>query len=205
MTEAKSLKDDIAFMKDLAEAGASTPLLGGRISIFFGGVFAALSVAQWVLITYVRPADWVYSVLWLGTSLASWVAWWFLVGDLRRRPGARSPTNRAAGWAWMAMGVGSAVILGSAMLVSWRLHTSAPFALIPSIIITLYGGAWLVAGLMSRQGWMLAVAVGSFAYALFLAFFITSAFLWLMFALALILFGVIPGIIMVRREPSLVV
>ncbi len=201
-----NLREDIAYMRDLAEAGASTPLLGGLILVVVGAIFAVASAAHWLWFSLGDPETWMIISMWLGAAALCWIvnyAW--PIRLMLKKPGISSPSNRASAWSWQATGFVVNVILGCCLIIAWRIDSSLPFTLFPSVILSVYGGAWYVSMKMSGQKWMWWPTLGSFAFSLILALAITSSFLFLIFALAWALLVLAPGIVMVRREPSLVV
>jgi hypothetical protein len=72
----------------------------------------------------------------------------------------------------------------------------------PSIVLVLYGAAWWVAASVSRLAWIRAVAAASFAAAIALGLLIGSTWVWLAYAAALILLTMVPGLALMRQEPS---
>ena len=53
----QSIKDDIAYMKALAQEGRQAPLLGGSILIAAGVIFGLASLGQWALLRGLLPLD----------------------------------------------------------------------------------------------------------------------------------------------------
>lgn len=202
----QTLNDDIAYMRDLAEAGASTPLLSGLVLIVIGALFGVTSLVHWALFAFGNPEGWMVLTLWLSVAAvsATFTLTWVRTRMLKK-PGIGSPTNRAVGWTWNSTGWVINILLAATLILSWRLDSPLPFTVFPSVIAAVYGGAWLVTRRMSGQDWMQWPTLGSFGFALLLALLITTPYLWLAFSAAFILNVMIPGIVMVRREPQTVV
>ena len=62
MTDQNAIRDDIAFMRALAEQGQRGPLIGGAIMLAGGGLFGTASLIIWLLLLtgalsdlYARP------------------------------------------------------------------------------------------------------------------------------------------------------
>jgi hypothetical protein len=201
-----SMSDDIAYLRDLAEAGASTPLLSGMALIVIGALFGLTSLAHWALFAFAEPEDWMILALWLSVAAfsAGFTFIWVRTRMLKK-PGIGSPTNRAVGWTWNSTGWVINILLAATLILSWRLDSSLPFTVFPSVIAAVYGGAWLVTRRLSGQDWMQWPTFGSFGFALLLSLLITTPYLWLAFSAAFFLNVMIPGIVMVRREPQTVV
>src|SRR5690606_19645277 len=137
---------------------------------------------------------------WLGAMAIFAVALMILLGRLRGRPGAMSPANRAAGVAWMSVGIGIFVLFLALAVLSWRLGTGAPFAVFPSLILALYGAGWAVSAEMSGRRWLWVLAIGGWVGAPIIALFVGSALLWLAYAVGLFALALLPGLILLRQE-----
>lgn len=202
----KTLNEDIAYMRDLAEAGASTPLVSGTVMVIVGALFGVTSLVHWAWFQFGDPDSWKVVTLWLATAAVCWsICYAWVYKRMLKKPGASSPSNRAVGWTWNATGWTVNTLLVCTLILSWRLDSSQPFTVFPSIIAAIYGGAWLVTHRMSNQGWMRWPTLGSFAFAALLAYLITTPYLWVAFSAAFFLTVMVPGIIMVRHEPHAVV
>ena len=202
----QALQEDIAFMRDMAEAGASTPIVSGQALVSAGAVFGSLSLAQFLWLRFGAPAGWMLASMWIaGCGLFVAYLMLFLLPRILRKPGIASPANRAVGYTWNATGWTINVSLAATLILSWRLDSSLPFVVFPSVIAAIYGGAWLTTQRMSGQAWMRWPMFGSFAFALLLALLIKSPYLWLVFSAAFILVALIPGVVLMRKEPSPVV
>ncbi len=201
-----TLKDDIAFMRELAEEGRSPPLIGGLILVSAGVIFSLASVGHWAIATgLIVESPWSYAVIW-GTALVLFLAA-VIVFKARqaRQPGAHAPGNRAAGMAWAGVGWGIMTLMVCIQLVCWRANSLAPLMMLPSMVMTLYGLGWSVAAVVSRQRWIWLVAIGSYLAAIVTAFFSASNDVYLIYAGAIMLLITAPGVILMRQEPSLTV
>jgi hypothetical protein len=204
--KSQALQDDLAFMRDMAQAGASTPLVSGTILIIIGALFGVVSIVHWVWFELADPSAWMVIALWLGAAAICWVAcftWAFR--RMNKKPGVSSPANVAVSYTWNATGWTVNVLLLCTLLLSWKLDSSQPFTVFPSIIAAVYGGAWFVSQKVSSQAWMRWPMFGAFGFALLLSYMIDTPYLWLAFSAAFFLIVMVPGIIMVRREPSTIV
>jgi len=204
--QAQSLKDDIAYMRALAEEGRKTPLLGGAILVTAGLVFGLASVAHWAVVADVLDVGMeVLAGIWLAAMVVFIGALVVLNAKLARKPGARSPANRAAGAAWGAVGGAVFVLAVSMGFVAWRTQSDVAAYLFPSVILALYGTGWAVSATMSERRWMRTVAIGSWIGAPAVAWLTGSPTQYLAYAAALILFAFVPGLVMMREEPSEIV
>lgn len=200
--DVRSMKDEIAYIKALAEEGRRTPLIGGRILIAAGAIFGGASILHWMIETELLSLpDVAYAVLWLG-AMATFFAILFTSGHLTRRPGGQSMVNQAVGAAWMGVGLLIFVMSLAIGVVSWRMQTEVLTYLFPSMIFAAYGSGWAVSATMTKARWQWNLAIGAWASAPALAFLVNTDWIWLGYAAGLFAFALIPGILLVRQEPA---
>lgn len=202
----QSIKDDIAYMKALAQEGRQAPLLGGTILICAGLVFGLASVVHWAILTGVLAVPkWWLSGVWLTAMVVFFVVLTVVSMRIGRRPGVRSVGNRASHAVWQAVGY-SIFSLGLAMIAIQLSHPAFNSSLVfPSLILGLYGTGWAVSGTMAGQKWMGWVAMISWIAAPAVALLAGSPHQYLAYAAALLACTLFPGLKMVREEPSDVV
>lgn len=199
----QSVRDDIAFMRALAEEGSQVPLLGGGVSLAAGLIFAAASVGHWLIVEGVlRVSEWGLLINWIGAGVIFGVVCRMLVKRAGSRPGAASSVNKATGSAWSAVGLAIVTIFLALCATAWVTRNGAVFNVLPVLILALYGAAWSVAADLTRRRWIRGVALGSFAAAVMMGLLAGSSWLMLAYAAALILLAAVPGIILLRQEPS---
>ncbi len=205
MTDEKiqTLKDDIAFMRALAQEGSSAPLLGGSILMFAGLIFSAASVAHWAILAEVLVVSpWAFPVIWFGAAALFLVIVRFLNRRIAGQPGAASPGNRASGVAWSSIGWTIFAIGVSLMIVAIRTQSEQVLLVFPSLILGLYGMGWSVAAAMSGKRWIWLTAIGAYAATLLVAWFAAETWVYLVYAGALLLLAALPGYVLMRQEPS---
>jgi hypothetical protein len=196
----QAMKDDIAFMKALAQEGRGAPLLGGSILVLAGAAFGLASLGHWAVATErldAGPAA--YGWMWGAATLIFFVGLVALGARIDRRPGAASSVNKASGAAWAAVG-GAIFTLAVAGVVAGRKLDMLPFlsAYFPSMIIALYGTGWLVSGEMASKGWIKFLAFASFGFSVMLAFAAGDPLQYLVYAGALFALALVPGLILMR-------
>ncbi|MGO4410200.1 MULTISPECIES: hypothetical protein [unclassified Brevundimonas] len=204
--QVQSVHDDIAYMKALAQEGRQAPLLGGSILISAGLIFGLASIFAYGIdsgIIAVAPVA--YAILWGGAMLAFFAV---LMWQIRRscyKPGAKSAANRAASAGWMGVGLGVFVMSLSMAVIGWKTHSAIPSLIFPSLIFALYGSGWAVSATMSDQKWQWKLAIACWIAAPLIAFLSGSPLMWLAYAAGLFLFALLPGVLLVRQEPSEVI
>jgi len=204
--QVQSVHDDIAYMKALAQEGRRAPLLGGSILITAGLVFGLASLVAYGIdsgILNVPPVA--YAFLWGGAMLVFFVILAWQIRKTDRKPGAQSAANRAAGAGWMGVGLGIFVMSLSMAVIGWKVQSPIPSLIFPSLIFALYGSGWAVSATMSDQKWQWTLAIACWIAAPLIAFLTGSPLMWLAYAAGLFLFALLPGVLLVRQEPSEVI
>jgi hypothetical protein len=197
--ERESLRDDIAFLRDLARDDGAGLAREGANMIVVGLLFGAVAFSYWLIFAgYVTPPPAVVSWLWAaGVGVMILVAL-FLNRGLPRASGAAS---RALAAAWGGTGVSllapclglmlGGARTGNAHLVLW---------IFPVILFTLYGAAWGVAFVVKRRQWLFNVAVGCAATAFAEGALVSSPYQWLVLSAGLILLVALPGAAILRQS-----
>jgi len=192
----QTLRDDIAFLRGLAEAGREQPMAGGSILLATGLIFGAASLLVWVGATMLAMKPAAYGLIWVG-ALAVDVA--VLAILLRRVPRAVAGGPATAGMAWSYLGWSIFVMGASVSVAGWRLGIPNLMLVFPSVLMALYGAGWLIAAFVTRQGWLKAVGYGSFAMSLVNAWFADGPAIWLVYGASLLLLLALPGLLVMRQ------
>ncbi len=200
--DVKAIRDDLAFLRALAEDGRRTPLLGGSLLAAAGGCYGAASLVQWLILSGIVdvPPVSVFGVWVLAVAVHLSLQTLF-IRRLSAKPGIDSSANRASRDVWTAVGLGCFVLIAAVAVASWKARTGVLIGFAPSIVLVLYGAAWWVAASVSRLAWIRLVAVASFAAAVALGLLIGSTTVWLAYAAALFLLALVPGLALMRQEP----
>jgi hypothetical protein len=184
--------EDLAFLRDLAEAARNTPFGGGDYLIAGGGWFALASLVVWlgaqgVLGPSTSLAHFAFPTCGLGFAAT-------LAFLLRRDRGRVETTaNRALGMAWAAIGWSILAFCAGAVVMAYR---GQPFVLntITMFVISVYGIGWALAATIARQGWMSVTAFLTFLAVPVFGALAGSGKEFLAYAITLVLIAVIPGL-----------
>lgn len=202
----KSVQDDIAYMRSLAQEGRNTPLLCGSVLVAAAFIFGSATIGQWAMQTGVLSVSpWAPLWLWIGAGVLFSAVLTVLIRRMEIKPGARSPVNRAVGAAWSAVGLGIFAMWLAFMAIGFTSGDWAIMRAMPIVVFTAYGSAWMVAGSMTCTRWMNWVALAAFAGAVLLGAFADSAWGYLVFTGLMVVVALIPGLALMRQEPSDVV
>jgi hypothetical protein len=194
----QSVKDDLAFMRSLVEAGDSIQRSLGEAYLAAGVCYGAqvfLSAAQ--------------SVAWLpgteGWSLtiglaptAVFIA--ALVSVIRRGRHARPMgVGRAIAAVFACIGIANLALAAVIASVAVRQHSMTTWLIYPCAVFVLQGAAWLVAFFLLRRAWLALVALGWLAVAIVMACLIETTTSFLVSAgVGFVLLMVVPGAAIIR-------
>jgi len=196
------LKDDISYMRRLAEQGRRGPILGGIFLAAAGVVFGATCLVDWAARSGLLPiSGWGFLYLWLGAFVVFGVVWCVLFFRLRTFPGkATSAPNAAFGAAWSAITVAVFVALAAIKIAATVVKAPIVMNAYMPMIFVLYGVAWFTSAAMARRPWMYWAAAGSFAFALIMAALAENRLQIPAMGLALLLLLTLPGLRMMKEE-----
>jgi hypothetical protein len=193
----KAIQDDIAFLKGLVYEGSGTARSGGRIIAAAGVIYGAASIAHWLVQTgRVAAGEWGYPAIWLGAT-ALFLGLLFTLKA--RSAGPNTSGARASSVAWMGVGWTIFAMAASISIVCWRAHSAIPSLLLPSFILGLYGLGWMVAAAVARKSWIWMTSIASYLMALVVAWFSVTDAVMLIYAAALGLLAVAPGVALMRQ------
>jgi hypothetical protein len=196
MTDQNAIRDDIAFMRALAEEGRSGPLLGGAIMMTGGGLFGTASLFIWIALSNgISPDSWVQFV-WPISGVVFFAAFFVL---LRRTPMPKSGAARGVGIAWSAAGWTMFILIASLIVMAVRLDDNRIMGAICPAILALYGCSWFIAASASGRRWLYAVTFGAFAMALVTAWFAMQVVDYLIYAISLFALVAAPGLVLMRQ------
>ena len=199
---AQSAREDIAFMRALAEEGARRPILGGSILLATGLIWGAACFGDWLVMINPPPQGANVWSTWIdvGGLAAQFLAIAVLVASLRRdRRGPLDRTNLVFARVWNAVGFAIMACLASFFLSAWLAHRPEVFFGYPTVILALYGVGWVVTASTSNARWTWGVALLSFVFAIAAGAFVGNVNLTLLFAVAIILLLAVPGAILIRQ------
>ena len=202
-----TLQDDLAYVRDLAEAGQQAPLLGGRFLTFWGvltsvAYFLHYSIAA-NLFGWPETA---YAWVW-GTFIVVGIVGQAVLGyTIRNKPGGHSVGNRSEATVWMAGGFALFAYFGTVIVKSLVAGTPAPgFEASLPIVFAIYGTGLVTSGIMGNQKVLTYAGYGAFAMLALALWFDGTDFSWAVASLGAFLTVLVPGLIMMRQEPKNVV
>lgn len=196
-TQSQSLSDDIAFIRSMVDEGRSGSFRG-EIGVAAGLIWGTASLYGWAVWTKVLDfpgATMGLNWSWLVATIA------FLIAGVPLGMYRRS-SNRAAATLWASLGISCWILAMVIGIAAWRTHMGMLWALLPPIIMSLYGGAWLVSAAVCRRYWMTGVGIVSLLSSLLLAYTVARPVEYLLFALCIYFLGAAPSLYGLLRRRS---
>jgi len=187
----QSLRDDIAYLKAMADSGHSRGAGGGVMLMSAGLLYSIASLVQYLAMQHVVPVT--MQTASLGWLVAT-VAFMAVLGAVKLRWRSEGSSAGAAGVAWQGVGMGCFFVFVALALASWRTQSPLLIQFAPSIIFVLYGAAWISAGAAMHKSWMHLTGWGGFIAAGITAWFIGEPVSYLIYAAGLVLLAFIPGV-----------
>lgn len=198
---------DLAYARTLAEEGRHAPLLGGAYLLFWGVVNAIAFGAQFAILEGILPManGAAFGVLWLSYGVVAAIGMTLLRMRTRAKPGLTAIGARAerALWTGAAIAV-MAIVIGSIARMSISGDPAAPNAILGAAF-ALYGAALFGTASLSEQTWLRGFGWASVAVALNVCMFADQTWVYVIAAIGSLAALAIPGMILLKREPSAIV
>lgn len=207
----EALAGEVAYVRALAEEGRNAPLVGGVLYLIWGLVMATASLATYAGETGAIDVPFVGGLwFWVAAFAAGWAASFFYGARSGVKPGALTVGNKTARDAWIAVGVFMSLFWIAAMIFKSRLAASGfetrfLFGLMFPLAFGLYGIAFFATAAAARLDWMRGFAIASWMFSVAALYFIGDARQLLVGAAGSLLCAGLPGLLLMRREPSEIV
>lgn len=204
MVTGNSLSSDLAYVRDLAEAGQNAPLLGGRFLVMWGGLVTLAYTGHYLIATdaFGLPS-FSYLVLWLGFGLVGGIGQYLLVAAMRDKPGGASTGNRIQSVLWTTSGFFLFVyFVGLMTRVFFTGEGIEGFYWSVPMVLGLYGIGQFVTGAMTGSVALKFAGIAAFAGVLAATFLTGTEYIWLVGAASAFAAVFVPGLLMMRAEPS---
>ncbi len=202
------LAGEVAYVKAMAEEGRNAPLVGGVFYVIWGGVIATTSLLGYAAASGALPFSLFGSAsVWIGAFLVGWVASFALGRRAGAKPGSLTIGNKTAAAAWKAVGLFMSIFWISALLLQSHLKTvgieaRVLFGLMFPIAFGIYGIAFFATAAAARLDWMRGFAIASWVFSIAAFYFIGDTKQYLVGAAGSLFCAALPGLLLMRREPS---
>ncbi len=208
-TSKNDLAGEIAYVKTLAEEGRNAPLVGGVLYLIWGAVIGVASLLTWLRsASIVTLPDFVGgAAFWIVALSVGWGLSFFFGPKIGAKPGALTVGNRTAMSAWFGVGV-FLLIYWLALLALHDNFTAdgvKPYALFGTmfpVAFGVYGIAFLATATAARLDWMRGFAIASWLFSIASLYYFSDAKQLLVAAAGSVVCAALPGLLLMRREPS---
>ena len=196
-----TLKDDIAYMRGLAEAGRKGPVLGASILFSCGLIYSVAAVFSWLTHSGRLPVDLPWGLEWWAAAAVQIVTVIVMSRRLGGYKGPANPSSRLFGVVWSSMGFAIFAFAMSLGFLHWRFDQPMVWMAMPAIVMALYGAGWSMNAWIVQRRWMHFVAAVSYICAVSTAFMIDLPDSLGLLAYAVVIFAIIcvPGLILMRE------
>ena len=163
---------------------------------------------QWGLLTGNLPGadDGVgFAVLWAGYGIIAGIGSAILGARVKQKPGKSAIGVRAESAIWRGVGIGVGTVAIACIVRMFVDHDVHAPNYIMGPAFAMFGAALMATGMMSGQKWLTPFAVLAFVTAVAVGVFANAVWVYLLGAGASVLVLAIPGIALLRREPSALV
>jgi|CXWL01.1.fsa_nt_gi hypothetical protein len=201
------LASDLAYVRAMAEEGRHAPLLGGSYLLFWGILNALAYGAHWAVLQGMIPNEGgaAFVMLWCGYGVIAGLGSVVLGGRAKEKPGKSALGVRTERAIWA--GVGLAIGIVAAGAIGRMVLEGDPTApnTIMSPVLALLGVALATISMMARERWLFAFALVSYAAAVVIGVYANASWAYPVAAIANLIVLAIPGVVLLRREPSAIV
>jgi len=199
--------NDLDYIKTLAEDGANTPLLGGRIGLMWSCLLIPTLLVQGLILMQIIniPLNYI-GFAWMVFGILGGVLTFILGKSLDKKPGAFSSINRTEQATWTATTI---VMFGFAVSVAIGvLIMGKPYWLYDIILAFAFGTYvinYYVLANLSGQKQLYIPAIIAFVLMVIMMINIGNPIIYLIAAVGVIFTAVIPSLMSLKNEPKDVV
>ena len=205
----EDLASEIAYVKTLAEEGRNAPLVGGVLYLVWGVVIGLAALATWIK-AEIAPGlpEFVGGLaFWIAALAIGWALSFFLGPRLGAKPGALTIGNRTAMSAWFGVGLFLLIYWVSLVFLHDRFSDEGvkPYALFGTmfpVAFGVYGIAFFATATAARLDWMRGFAIAAWIFSVATLYYFGEGRQLLLAAAGSFICAALPGIILMRREPS---
>lgn len=195
-------REDIQYVRQLAESGAHAPLLGGRFLAWWGFLLTvAYTAHHFALEGALGDGKTIFAIIWIGFGLLGAVGQVVLVRSMRAKAGSGSAGNRASRSVWAAAAFAIVSMVFGTAIAARNGAGPAMFDWIVPVAFAVYACALTVTGSLARNAVTRAAGAGAVVMVgLFTALILTPE-RYLLAAAGVFLTVLIPGLLLLRAEP----
>jgi len=194
----ENARDDLAYMRALVKGGDDLQASAGEAFIWAGLLYGFQCLVHWgQAIGAIHLTD-AQGLVFAAGVTAVFIAALFWVGFKHRKTRPTGAAARALSAAFSAVGAANLVMVFVFAYTAVNQHNFLIWLLYPAMVGVIQGAAWLIAFMIRRRAWLLAVGLGWFATAVVMTITIGTSESVLIMAAACFLLLALPGWAMMR-------
>lgn len=193
--------EDLAYVRHLAESGARAPLIGGRFMAWWGLLIAIAWTAQHLAVNdMIGDGNLIFGYIWISFAIAGMLGQYLLVRSMPAKAGGGSAGNRASQVIW---GAGACAIVSMVVGVALLARTVGydVFDWIVPVAFSVYAVALIVTGSLAGDGIVRIAGYGAVLMVGLFTAFILQPERYLIAAGGAALTVLLPGVLLMLREP----
>ncbi len=198
----ENLKQEISWLKEMAQEGRNSPIVGGIIGIWWGIISFIMMLIHWATITSKIPLP-IENIgwAWLAYVIIGSIGTFALVKKLEDKPGFNSMNSRVIGSTWMLASAGIFTFSLGSVIATFGF--GAPywiFNIILPVALICWGIAnGVAASLSGKKAFGFAAGI-SFMLALIMFTFLLSPTIYLIAAFAILFISIISALSQGKSE-----
>ncbi len=210
-TSGDDLAGEIAYVRSMAEEGRNAPLVGGMLYVIWGAVIAFAALLSFFKVASAIKLPLIGGLwIWILALAIGWGASFVLGPRAGLKPGAMTIGNRTATAAWFAVGVYISLLWIAALAFRGRFAAIGVdpdflFDLMFPVAFGLYGIAFYATAVAARLAWMRGFAVAAWIFSIAALYFVGDGRQLLIGAAGSVVCALLPGVLLMRREPREIV
>lgn len=203
MTDAsRTSPDDIAYVRQLAESGARAPLIGGRFMAWWGLLVAAGWSAQHLAVNgLIGDGNLVFGYIWGSFAILGLVGQALLARSMPAKAGEGSAGNLASRPVWAAAAFTIVSMVTGVALLAPSVGYQV-FDWIVPVAFAVYACALIVTGKLAGERIVVLAGYGAAAMVGLFTAFILHSDRYLIAAAGAAATVLLPGLILLAREPK---
>jgi hypothetical protein len=199
---ADTAREDLRYVRELAESGAHAPLLGGRFMAWWGLLLTiAYTLQHFALSGAIGDGEAIFGFIWGGFGLLGGIGQLLLARGVTGKSGAGSAANRASRPAWLVAALAIASMVTGVALASGGRAGPETFDWIVPVAFTAYACALFVTGSLARSSVTRTAGLGAVVMVGLFTAFIFTPDRYLLAAAGVFATVLLPGLLLLRAEP----
>jgi hypothetical protein len=183
---------ELSVIRKIMEDSRSIVADNGWHYIFWGISVTCALIANYIMALF-RVSMNYQGMMWFILMISTWITEFIIERKIAKKRKVKTFAGKLLGSLWFAAGI-SMFIFG---FVGTITHAYNPIFICP-IISTMLGAAYVVSGAIQQTKWLQMLSIGWWSGAVF-TFLFPSVHTLLIFAVMMICFQVVPGIILYRK------